>query len=390
MPQILYKNFLDNNLYPRFLKNISLTDDATSAHIHYQGRDLINFSSNDYLGLARHPLLITRSQDYAKKWGVGAASSRLVAGNFSAYETLEQQLAIALGKPSVLLLGAGYQANISVIEALLDPRILGARARVFSDRYCHVSLLTMTQHLSDLHRFRHQDYDHLENLLEKYRHSSQPKFIIIESIYSMDGDKTDLKKITSLSKKYNAFLYVDDAHSVGLYGPDGWGEAVKYADDCDIIMGTFSKGLGSFGAYIACSQVIKDYLINTCRGLIYSTGLSPAILGAIAGAIELLPQLENTRQAVIKKSDDVRDYFKELQLDCGLSNTHIIPWIIGDAEKTVYASALLEEEGILAPAIRPPSVPVSGSRIRFCLSALHSEEDIMQLKEAVKKVRARL
>ena len=379
-----YKNFLDENLFPRVLKNIEfITSSDSVAHIYYQGRQLINFSSTDYLGLARHPLLIARSQEYAKHYGVGSTSSRLVSGNLAIYEQLEQQLAKAVGKPAALILGTGYQANISILEALLDPKILGAEPLVFSDRNCHVSLLSNTQHLAKLMRFQHNDLDHLQTLLEKYAASDQAKFILVESVYSMDGDQADLVRIASLAKQYQAMLYVDDAHAVGIYGATGWGLASDQAHDIDFVMGTFSKALGSHGAYIACSETMRHYLINKCRGLIYSTGLSPAVLGAMAGAIELMPRLAQERLSLLKKAKTVRQFFIEHGLDYGDSNTHIIPWIIGDAEKTLLISQLLEEQGILATAIRPPSVPYNKSRIRFCLSAAHSEADMNQLMQAV-------
>ncbi len=381
-----YKNFLNNNPYPRKLRDAGFIPDATSsAYVICQGRRLINFSSSDYLGLARHPHLIARSQEYAKRWGVGSSSSRLVAGNLALYETLESQLATAIGKPAALILGAGYQANISVLEALLDPQVLGDEALVFCDRYCHVSLLAMTQHVSRLQRFQHNDLNHLQKLLEKHANSTQPKFIIVESIYSMDGDQANLDELTAIAKQHQAMLYVDDAHAVGVYGKSGWGRATHHAEQIDVIMGTFSKALGSFGAYIACSNTVKEYLINKCRGLIYSTGPSPAVLGAIAGAIEILPQLDKARSELLEKARSLREFLSGLGLNVGNSDSHIVPWIVGEANQTLRMSQCLEEHGILAGTIRPPSVPAGQCRIRFCLSTAHSEEDLQMLKCAIQE-----
>ena len=228
-----YQHFLQENINPRQLKS-------------YDIKKYINFSSNDYLGLTKHPLLIERSQHYAKEFGVGAASSRLVTGNLSLYDTIEKKLAAAIGKPAALILASGYQANMSVLEALLDDHVLGHEPLIFCDRLCHASLLTVTQYVTKLQRFRHNDLHHLQELLEKYKDDSRAKFILVESVYSMDGDQADLKNIIALAKKYHAFLYVDDAHAVGVYGPAGFVKAAEYADDIDIIMGTFSKALGSF------------------------------------------------------------------------------------------------------------------------------------------------
>lgn len=373
-PESYYKQFLNNNPHPRVLM------------CRDKKKNLLNFSSNDYLGISQHPLLISRSQEYAKRFGVGSTSSRLVAGNFAWYEAIEQQLADAIGKPTALILGSGYQTNTTVLEALLDPKIIGNKAAVFCDRYCHVSMLATTQHLSRLHRFRHNDLQHLQELLERHAIMDQPTFILVESVYSMDGDQINFDRLITLAKQYNAILYVDDAHAVGIYGPEGWGKGAEYANDIDIVMGTFSKALGSFGSYVACSTLMRDYLINKCRGLIYSTALSPAVLGAIAGAIELVPTLHEERKHLFQLSKTLRQFMQKEGIDCGDADTHIVPWIVGDANKALHITSLLEEKGILAATIRPPSVPSGKSRIRFCLSAAHSDEDMDKLMRAIHEV----
>lgn len=377
-----YQQFLNTNPYPRELKNF----ESIGTYIEYKGKKFINFASSDYLGLARHPLLIARCQEFAKKYGVGSSASRLVSGNFAIYETLENQLAQSLGKPAALIFGTGYQTNVSVLECLLDPKVLGRKPLVFCDKLCHVSMLSSTRHLSQLIRFQHNDLHHLERLLEKYIHSQQPKFILAESIYSMEGDQSDLSGLIALAKRHDALLYIDDAHAVGIDGLNGWGRAAEYANEIDVIMGTFSKALGSFGGYIACSQTIRDYLINKCRGIIYSTALPPSILGIISAVLELVPTLNQQREELKQKAKKLRTFFLQKQLDCGAANTHIVPWIIGDAKKTLRVSQLLEEQGIFATTIRPPSVPIGRSRIRFCVSVAHTWEHIEQLLDAIQKV----
>jgi 8-amino-7-oxononanoate synthase len=374
-PSRYYQQFLATYEYPRELKNPDTR--------------LINFSSNDYLGLAHHPVIIEKAKAFITQYGIGGSSSRSVTGNLAIYKVLEEQLAHALDKPAALILATGFQANISILEALLDKNVLGCEPAIFCDRLCHASIL-LGMKGKRIHRFQHNDLNHLTLLLEKYTEVKTPKFIVVESLYSMDGDEVDFPKLIAIAKKYNAFLYVDDAHAVGLYGPKGWGKAVAYASQIDIIMGTFSKALGSSGAYIACSEPMRNYLINKCKGLIYSTALSPAILGAISAAIELLPELDLQRTKLKQTADYVRSAFKTLGLNCGQSSTHIIPWIIGDATKTLLASQLLEEEGILGAAIRPPSVPHGQCRIRFCLSTVHSDQDIDHLLSAIQKVERKL
>lgn len=378
-----YQEFLNSNIYPRQLKNLDISEDASSMYIYHDKKKLINFSSSDYLNLAKHPLLIARSHDYAKRYGVGLSSSRLVTGNYSFFAELENKIAKALNKPAALILGTGYQTNISILDSLLDKTILKQEPLVFCDRHAHVSMIATTRYLTRLIRFQHNNLNHLQELLKKYANSNQPKFILVESVYSMDGDITDLEALTQLANDHQAFLYVDDAHAVGVYG---WGKTVTFAKNIDLIMGTFSKALGSFGAYIACSETLRDYFINRCKGMIYSTGLSPAMAGAIDAAIELLPTLDKASQAVLQRANLLREFFTKNNLDFGNSTSHIVPWIIGDAALTLRVGQLLEEGGILGVAIQPPSVPANQSRIRFCLTAAHTDNDLECLMRAIKKI----
>lgn len=376
-----YQKFLSNNLYPRQLKSLEPIQGFSAVYLEQNGKKLINFSSSDYLGLSQHPALITRAQEYAAQYGVGAAASRLVTGNFSYYTTLENKLAALMQKPAALILGSGFQTNISVLEALLDRQVLGEEPVILCDKLSHASIIAAVRHAGVLQRFRHNDLAHLKKLLEKY--AQRKIFIIVESVYSMDGDRAKLAEIVELAAQYHAFLYVDDAHAVGVYGQDGFGLAREFAKDIPLIMGTFSKALGSFGGYVACSETIKHFLINKCKGLIYSTALSPAVVGAIDAALEILPTLQAEREKIFHHAARLRKFFQEQKINFGASDTHIIPWIVGDAELTRLMSCALAERGILATAIQPPSVPKDASRIRFCLSAAHADEDLDALIECL-------
>ncbi len=368
-PAFLYQQYLATNPYPRKLKIYSSS--------------LLDFSSNDYLGLAKHPLLIEQTKMFTGKYGVGSSSSRSVSGNTDIYEMLEHDLAYALGKPAALIIGTGYQTNYSVLEALLDPC---DSPRVFADRFCHASIFAGIKNFKTLTRFHHNDLHYLKKKLESVKDASTSKFIVAESLYSMDGDLADLSTLIQHAKVHQALIYIDDAHAVGMMGQNGWGCAREYASEIDIVMGTFSKALGSFGGYVACSTEIKNYLINKCKGLIYSTALPPGVLGAIDASIKLIPSLSKERERVNRLGHYVREFFTEHQLNFGKSTTHIIPWILGDAEKTVKASHLLLEQGILGAPIRPPTVPTNQCRIRFCLSAAHTDVEVEQLLNAIKKV----
>lgn len=330
------------------------------------------------MGLSQHPLLISRSQDFIRRYGAGSGSSRSVTGNLDVYQELEHKLARALNKESALILATGFQANATVLSSLLDPHVLGIEPLVFCDKYCHASML---QGAGKIIRFKHNDHTHLKTLLDKYADNPRPKFILIESVYSMEGDQADLAEFIQLKQQYQAFLYVDDAHAIGAYG---WGKAAEYANDIDVIMGTFSKALGSFGAYIACSHDLRDYLINRCKGLIYATALPPAVLGAISAALELLPDLDSARTRLFQYSDQLRAFLASEGLSYGQSSTHIVPWIIGEASATVKISEKLEKAGIIACPIRPPSVPPRTSRIRFCVTSAHSEDELEKLMHEIK------
>ena len=385
----LYSRFLEGYAYPRQLRSYK-TGSFPDTLVYRDGKELRDFSSNDYLGLAKHPYLIAKSQEFAKRWGTSSSSSRLVRGNLAIYEQLEETLADALGKECALILGSGFQANATIIEALLDEKILGAKPLVFCDKACHASIYSGLAQLSHFHRFRHNDLKQLKAQLEKTAASTQPKFIFVEVLYSMEGDHADLKALCELAAQHQALLYVDDAHGVGVEGEDGWGKSADFSDQVDLIMGTFSKALGSFGAYLACSKTLRDFLLHRCKGLIYSTGLAPPNLGAIAAALELLPSLQAERGALQLKAQRLRQCLSEQGLSYGQADSHIVPWIIGKADKTRLAAQLLEEQGILGAAIQAPTVPSSQCRIRFCLSALHSENDLDLLFSCIQKLKTKL
>jgi 8-amino-7-oxononanoate synthase len=230
-------------------------------------------------------------------------------------------------------------------------------------------------------RFRHNDLAHLEELLEGQPDAMQPRVIVTETVFSMDGDRADVAALSALAEKYRAFLYLDDAHATGVLGPGGFGLAHGLRQG--LAMGTFSKGLGGFGAYAACSLSLRDYLVNRCRGVIYATALPPAVLGAMDAALDLLPSLDGDRARVAAHADRFRSALNAAGLDTGASSTQIVPLILGSEDRALRMARQLEAEGFLALAIRPPTVPVGSSRIRFSFSALHGDAQREALIEAV-------
>ncbi|MGL4825359.1 MAG: aminotransferase class I/II-fold pyridoxal phosphate-dependent enzyme, partial [Alphaproteobacteria bacterium] len=233
----------------------------------------------------------------------------------------------------------------------------------------------------------HQDLTHLRQLLIDFQEDPRTKFIVTETLFGMDGDVADLKSLLDLAETFNAFLYLDEAHGTGLLGSRGYGLSTTLSLESipHVIMGTFSKALGSFGAYIACSTTVKDYLVNLCPGFIYTTALPPTVIGATLKAWEALPQHLQARDLLFERAKELRAFLNANGFHTGHSNTPIIPIILKDEKKTLLAQQNLLEKGILVSAIRPPTVPPGTSRLRLALTAHHSTEAIQRLKEALKE-----
>ena len=384
MPIAAYRRFCQARRTEGRWREMRSTGQSQDGRIALNGRTLLNFSSNNYMGLAGHPALVQRSVEWTERWGVGATASRLVCGNLALFEPIEERLIQGKGSEAALVFNSGFQTNSAVLAALLDRTVLGADPLVFSDRLNHASLHHGFRAAGVRQiRYRHNDLNHLEQLLKRYATHPGPRFIVSETVFSMDGDCADVAGLIALKARYGAFLYLDEAHATGVLGPDGFGLAAAHPDQVDLVMGTFSKGLGGFGAYVACSQVLKAYLVNQCAGFIYTTALPPAVLGAMEAALELLPTLGEARERLQKNSAMVRRTWQAAGLDTGLSTTQIIPLLLKTDAEAMEMSHRLEEAGILAVAIRPPTVPPDQSRIRFSVTALHDEADLRHLVETV-------
>jgi 8-amino-7-oxononanoate synthase len=345
-----------------------------------RGQEFINFSSNDYLGLSREPSLIARTAEYSHKYGAGATASRLITGTLSIHTKLEKDLAVALNREAALLFTSGFQANSSILSTVTDRHSL-----ILADKRSHNSLLQgALASRSAFQRFNHNDTEHLEKLLQKAADKNYNRiWIVTETVFSMGGDRSPIDDIAKLSEQYNALLFVDDAHAVGVWGDKGLGLARDVAET-DIVLGTCGKAFGSFGAYVACSKKMRDYLVNFCPGFIYTTALPPAVIGATQAALERIPSMQNERQKLHRRIADFRKELQQLGFYTGLSTTQIIPVIIGSEKETLDLEAWLREKGIRAVAVRPPTVPEESSRIRFTLSLSHTEEHFELLVNALK------
>ena len=340
---------------------------------------LIDFSSNDYLGLVHHPLLAQRSADWAIRCGSGSGASRLVTGTSPEHLEIESRIARFKQKDAALLFTSGWQLNAAVLAALLKS---APGALLFTDRLVHASLHAGAAGHRQI-RFRHNDLDHLEQLLEQHAGAEGPRLIVTESVFSMDGDRADLARLSGLARAHDAFVYLDEAHATGVLGPGGAGLAASMPDAADLVMGTFSKAMGCFGAYVAGSRLLIDYLTNCCSGFVFSTAPPPAMLGAIDAALDLVPAMDAERQRVANHGEHLRQRLARAAIGTGESSTQIVPVIVGDADKALALSDRLTALGMLAAAIRPPTVPQGTSRLRIALRATHSAEDIDRLADVL-------
>ncbi|MCW2283131.1 8-amino-7-oxononanoate synthase [Rhodoblastus acidophilus] len=366
------------------LRRLNSATLAPDGRIVRGGKTLINFAGNDYLGLSLHPALVAASRDFAEKFGAGVAASRLVTGDHPAFSELEAKIAAAKRQESALVLASGYQTNLTVVAALADAEVIGRPVTVLADRLAHHSLLQGAQ-LSGarLMRFQHNDCDHLEKLLQARTAKGEFCVVITESVFGMDGDLADLARIGALAKNFDALLYVDEAHATGVFGSRGFGLCEDFSETVDVAMGTFGKALGGFGSYLGLSKILREFLVNRCGGLVYSTGLPPAVMGAMGAALDLVPTLSAERAALLAAADGLRAKLRGAGFECGASASQIVPVIIGGEAETLALAKKLEARGILVAAIRPPTVPPGTSRLRLSLSAAHSAEDVAALADAL-------
>ncbi len=331
------------------------------------GRRLLSFSCNDYLGLTQHPALKAAATAAIERYGVGAGASRLVTGEHPLYPELEARLARHKGTPAACVFGSGYLANAGIAQALV-----GRDDLILIDELAHSSLWTGARlSRAAVHAFRHNDARHAATLLGEHRARHRHALIVTESVFSMDGDRAPLDDLTGLARRADAWLMVDDAHDLA---PERSGPA-----DIPLRIGTLSKALGGYGGYVCASGPVIELIRNRARTLIYSTGLPPPVVAAAIAALDLLErQPLLLRQPLAKALTFTRN--------AGLPDaaSAIVPVVVGDAAAALEASRLLELEGFLVVAIRPPTVPEGTARLRFAFSACHTDRDIERLAQVVR------
>jgi 8-amino-7-oxononanoate synthase len=370
------------------LRSTRLVTGAQRAHIACDGQEVLLLCSNNYLGLADHPALIAASLAATERFGVSSGASRLVSGTMELHEQLEQAVAAFKHTEAALLFNSGYAANTGII-----PAVVGRGDVVFSDRLNHASIIDgILLSGARLVRYPHNDWQQLERLMAKY--AGGRSLIVTDGVFSMDGDRALLRELVALKHKHDALLMVDDAHGSGVLGAHGRGcaELDDVEGEIDILMGTFGKALGSYGAYAAVSGELRELLLNRARSFIFSTSLPPGVLAASLAALHLVQSKEGAQLRQQLQNNTV--FFRSALAAAGFhlpeGSTQIIPVICGDADVTMTFSRELLAAGFFAQGIRPPTVPPGTSRLRFTMMASHNRADLEAALASVIRIGHRL
>ena len=350
------------------------------------GREMLAFASNDYLGLANHPDVAAALADGARQWGAGSGASHLVSGHLGPHELLEEKLAAFVGFPKALSFATGYLANLAVV-----PTLAGRGAAIFADKLNHASLIDAVQLAkaqgADSHRYPHNDVAALERLLAAS--PAETKIIVTDAIFSMDGDLAPLPLLLDLAERFDAWLVVDDAHGFGVLGPQGAGSLAHFglpASPRLVLMGTLGKAAGVAGAFIAGSEIAIEYLLQRARSYIFTTAAPPAVACALIQSLAIIAGDDIRRAHLFALIGRLRDGLAGLPWRLLPSLTAIQPLLVGDNRATLELSQALWERGLWVPAIRPPTVPKGTARLRISLSAAHGEADVDRLINALKEL----
>lgn len=373
----------EKNLF-RSLVPLSSPNDAI---IQVDRQRLINFSSNNYLGLSTHPQVVKAAKQALDKWGAGSGASRLISGNLKIHEDLERELADFKGEEAATVFSSGYLANLGVVTSLLDEKDV-----VLVDRLDHASLIDAAKlSKAKLWVYPHKDLAALSALLNRAREFRR-RLVLTDAYFSMDGDVAPLDELLEVCRSHDAMLLIDEAHSTGVYGKTGAGLSEHFGlqGRIDVVMGTLSKALGSVGGYVAGKRTLHEHLVNRSREFIYTTAPSPAASAAALAAIQSIRTSSALREKLWRNIYFIREKLTELGFDLMGSEGPVIPILIGDTAKVLKAREFLRKAGIFAPAIRPPTVSKGTDRIRISLMATHEKADLEALVIALKKLRNKL
>ena len=374
----------DNNLY----RKITCSASKQGREIVFENKTYLNFSSNDYLGLASDPALIEAWKEGAERYGVGSGGSFLVTGNNEAHFELCNEIKSWLGVESVALFSSGYSANQAILK-LLFAHSSKQTDCLIQDKLNHASLMEAGMLAPcSMKRFKHNDTKHLEQLLCKLPSTTRNKLIISEGVFSMDGDQAPISELSTLSKNHQAWLMIDDAHGLGVLGKEGRGSVASFESKAlspDIYMATFGKALGVSGAFVAGSKEFIDYLTNFSKAYIYTTAFPPAMAYTILTSIKMVRKDQWRRDKLNALISHFQLFSKKMGFDIEHSQTAIQPIIIGESEKAMRITHALKSQGFWLTAIRPPTVPKGSARLRVTLTVNHEVKDIEDLLLAIKK-----
>jgi len=368
----------------RFLVPVTHLDQG---RIEIDGRRYLNLAGNDYLGLATDRELLAgffRQQDEKNRlecYGLGSTASRLMTGNTLPYAHLERELRTLYGTEAALVFNSGYHLNVGILPALT-----GKQDLILADKLCHASLIDgMRLSLAKTVRYPHLDYPAIERILEKDRDRFRQVVIVTESIFSMDGDTADLAELVRLKDRFRAVLYVDEAHGVGIRGDSGCGLAEEQGvhQEIEILTGTFGKAYGGQGAFVVGSRLLIEYLLNTARSQIFSTGLPPVAVHWLGSILQRIPQMQAERAKVAELAERFRQALRQAGLRTH-GNSNIVPVMIGDAARAVAAAERICAAGYWVKAVRPPTVPAGTSRLRLSLNAAMDWEQLAPLPAIIK------
>lgn len=346
-------------------------------------KEVVNFSSNNYLGLANHPALREAAKDAIDRYGCGSGASRLISGNMTLHEELEAKLAELKGTEAALVFNSGFQANVGIISTLI-----GQGDAVVSDALNHASIIDGCRlSRAQVYVYGHADLQQLEDCL-KQASACRRKLIVTETLFSMDGDEAPLEEMVDLAGKYDAMLMVDEAHATGIYGPNGAGIVAKMGlgDRVLVQMGTLGKALGGFGAYVAGSTALCDLIVNRCRSFVFTTSLPPAVVAMAIAALDIVKKEPERRRSLWENCARLQSGLKALGYAISNSQSQILPLMVGDANECMRLSERLLERGIFAQGIRPPTVPLGTSRLRITVMATHSREHLQRALGAFEEV----